>query len=316
MKDFFISYTSSDEKYAKWIAELLEKNGYTTIIQAWDFRPGDNFVSKINKALTSCKKMIIVLSENYMKSNWCQAEWTSKIADQIKNGTSTIIPIIIRPVRLNGSLLEPISHINIIDVPQAQAETKILNGILNEVPRKADGYPHPYNIEHNIIDIDYYVHKNEIVYIKTCTSTVLADGYNCIHNRITWFPDETVTVAPLTPGTEIEWLNLRDTNRNFNVRFDHNLEKGKIVTFKFKAVLSNHHQHFENFFSTQVITPLRSLRVHLTLDDASVTQVFTQKIANSPMNIRTEQPKVSPYSAPYHWNIENPELNFEYKIYW
>lgn len=87
MKDFFISYTSSDEKYAKWIAELLEKNGYTTIIQAWDFRPGDNFVSKINEALTSCKKMIIVLSENYMKSNWCQAEWTSKIADQIKNGT-------------------------------------------------------------------------------------------------------------------------------------------------------------------------------------------------------------------------------------
>lgn len=25
MKDFFISYASSDEKYAKWIAELLEK---------------------------------------------------------------------------------------------------------------------------------------------------------------------------------------------------------------------------------------------------------------------------------------------------
>ena len=133
MKDFFISYASSDEKYAKWIAELLEKNGYTTIIQAWDFRPGNNFVCKIDEALTSCKKMIIVLSEKYMKSNWCQAEWTSKIADQIKNGTSTIIPIIIRPVRLNGGLLEPISHINIIDMPQA----KILNGILNEVPRKS-----------------------------------------------------------------------------------------------------------------------------------------------------------------------------------
>lgn len=25
MKDFFISYASSDEKYAKWIAELLKK---------------------------------------------------------------------------------------------------------------------------------------------------------------------------------------------------------------------------------------------------------------------------------------------------
>lgn len=201
---------------------------------------------------------------------------------------------------------------------QSESSKSVVNSVL--ISREMPVFPGFLEIirvvEHNIIDIDYYVHKNEIVYIKTCTSTVLADGYNCIHNRITWFPDETVTVAPLTPGTEIEWLNLRDTNRNFNVRFDHNLEKGKIVTFKFKAVLSNHHQHFENFFSTQVITPLRSLRVHLTLDDASVTQVFTQKIANSPMNIRTEQPKVSPYSAPYHWNIENPELNFEYKIYW
>lgn len=35
MKDFFISYASSDEKYAKWIAELLEKkrlyNYYTSM---------------------------------------------------------------------------------------------------------------------------------------------------------------------------------------------------------------------------------------------------------------------------------------------
>ena len=73
MKDFFISYTSSDEKYAKWIAELLEKNGYTTIIQAWDFRPGDNFVSKINEALTSCKKM---RSEERRVGKECRSLWS------------------------------------------------------------------------------------------------------------------------------------------------------------------------------------------------------------------------------------------------
>jgi len=43
-KDFFISYTSTDEKQAIWIAETLEKEGYSTIIQAWDFRAGGNFI--------------------------------------------------------------------------------------------------------------------------------------------------------------------------------------------------------------------------------------------------------------------------------
>jgi len=43
-KAFFISYNGKDEDWAKWIAWQLEAAGYSVIIQAWDFRPGDNFV--------------------------------------------------------------------------------------------------------------------------------------------------------------------------------------------------------------------------------------------------------------------------------
>jgi TIR domain len=39
-RDFFISYTSADLPWAEWIAWELEAAGYTTLIQAWDFRPG------------------------------------------------------------------------------------------------------------------------------------------------------------------------------------------------------------------------------------------------------------------------------------
>src|SRR5829696_4725671 len=42
--DFFISYTGADQAWAEWIAEQLEAAGYTTLLQAWDFRPGENFV--------------------------------------------------------------------------------------------------------------------------------------------------------------------------------------------------------------------------------------------------------------------------------
>ena len=38
MKDFFISYNSADKGWAEWIAWQLEEAGYTTILQAWDFR--------------------------------------------------------------------------------------------------------------------------------------------------------------------------------------------------------------------------------------------------------------------------------------
>jgi hypothetical protein len=36
-RDFFISYTAADQAWAEWIAWQLEAEGYTTVLQAWDF---------------------------------------------------------------------------------------------------------------------------------------------------------------------------------------------------------------------------------------------------------------------------------------
>jgi hypothetical protein len=34
----------SDRAWAEWIAYVLAEEGFEVIIQAWDFRPGSNFV--------------------------------------------------------------------------------------------------------------------------------------------------------------------------------------------------------------------------------------------------------------------------------
>lgn len=107
MKDFFVSYTGSDLNFAIWVAELLETNNFSVTIQAWDFRLGDNFVSKINEALIECRKLIVILSNSYLKSKWCEAEWTSKLAEQMRLQERRIIPIRIEPIDLAG-LLSPI----------------------------------------------------------------------------------------------------------------------------------------------------------------------------------------------------------------
>lgn len=315
MKDFFISYTGTDLNFATWVAELLEANKFSVTIQAWDFRPGDNFVSKINEALIECKKLIVILSNSYLKSKWCEAEWTSKLAEQMRLQERRIIPIRIEPIDLTG-LLSPIVYIDIVDKSEEEAKHEILNGIEDSKPRISKGYPSYYNLEHKDIDIDYYVQETSIIYIKTCKSKVLVEGKDRIHNRITWFADETIELFSLTDGVYIERLDLRDTNLNYNVVFDHILEVGEEIEFSVKAILSNKNQHFENFFSTEIITPINNLSIHLNLFDKAVKKVFTQKLSSSPMNVRTEPPKEHPFFSPYHWRIQKPELNFEYKIYW
>ena len=250
-----------------------------------------------------------------MKSKWCEAEWTSKLSEQIKLNERRIIPIRIEPVDLQG-LLSPIVYIDIVDKSESEAEQEILSGVSDVVERKSTGYPSYYNLQHLEIDVDYYVYETSITYIKSCKSKVLVGGKNKIHNRITWFPNEKITLSSMTDGVSIEYLDLRDTNLNYNVVFDHELKKGEEIEFRIKAILSNDKKQFENFFSTEIITPIEQLNIHLNIFDEAVKKVYTQKLSSSPMNIRSEEPKEHKFYSPYHWRIPNPELNFEYKIYW
>ena len=67
--DYFISYTAADVQWAEWVAWVLEeKNKCTTILQAWDFVPGNNFVLEMQKAASYASRTIAVLSPDYLRS--------------------------------------------------------------------------------------------------------------------------------------------------------------------------------------------------------------------------------------------------------
>src|SRR5947209_11111711 len=77
LKDFFISYNGADKTWAVWIAWQLEEEGFSTILQAWDFRPGANFVLKMQEASEKAKRTIAVLSPNYLRADFTQPEWAA-----------------------------------------------------------------------------------------------------------------------------------------------------------------------------------------------------------------------------------------------
>ena len=68
--DFFISYTGKDRAWAEWIALQLEAAGYHLLIQAWDFRPGSNFVEAMDDAAKRAERTLLVLSPAYLQSDY------------------------------------------------------------------------------------------------------------------------------------------------------------------------------------------------------------------------------------------------------
>lgn len=127
-RDFFISYTSADEAWAVWIAHVLEEAGYSVVIQAWDFRPGSNFVIEMQKALQSSDRLIAVLSPDYLAARFPQPEWAAVFAADPEGATRRLVPVMVRHCQPDG-LLGQIVQIRIHNLESATAAQKLLDGV-------------------------------------------------------------------------------------------------------------------------------------------------------------------------------------------
>ncbi|GLQ77482.1 hypothetical protein GCM10007881_09980 [Mesorhizobium huakuii] len=128
MTDFFISYTGVDKKWAEWIAYILEEEGFSTIVQVWDFRPGSNFVLEMQEASSAAERTIMVLSPDYLKSGMAAAEWASAFARDPQGLDRRVVPIMVRSCKPEG-LLTAIVQIRIVDMDEGSARQAILDGI-------------------------------------------------------------------------------------------------------------------------------------------------------------------------------------------
>lgn len=318
--DFFISYNHNDERNATWAAEILERNGYKVIIQAWDFNAGDNLVANIDEALKNADRLLVILSKSYMDSAWCRVEWTAAFHESILNARSLIVPVRVEDFVVEG-VLRPLIYIDLVNKDGEAAASELLSGISTDKPRASQGFPTHYKVEYDSIVNRYFIYDDKIVYSKSVKAMLNDGGFDRLHSRITWYPDEDVSVVSKTPGCSIEVLDEKDTNFNFNVKFDKPFRVGEIVAYEICATLTNQNRHFKNFVSTQVIAPVRFLEVSVQfdksfLDTYGVSEIETRKIFDSLMSHRTEPPRPHDFANPFHWAVDNPELHFDYQISW
>jgi TIR domain/CHAT domain len=127
-KDFFISYNKADRSWAEWIAFELEAAHYTTIIQAWDMRPGSNFVAEMDEAAKRAERTIPVLSPAYLTSDYAFAEWAAAFRHDPKGVLGKVLPVRIERCVVEG-LLGPIVYIDIVGLDESQAREQLLSGV-------------------------------------------------------------------------------------------------------------------------------------------------------------------------------------------
>jgi len=112
MKDFFISYNKADKSWAEWIAWQLETEGYSIVIQAWDFRPGSNFVLEMQKAASESKRTIAILSPDYLNALYTQPEWAAAFIQDPTGADGKLLPVRIRECSPKG-ILTAITYLSI-----------------------------------------------------------------------------------------------------------------------------------------------------------------------------------------------------------
>lgn len=126
--DFFVSYNHDDKHWAEWIAWEIEAAGYSSTIQAWDFRPGSNFVLTMHNSLGSADRLIVVLSDNYLKSEYTQPEWAALFVSDPQGSRHQLLPVRVEPCPIPG-LLRAIVYIDLCGKDESEARAALLAGL-------------------------------------------------------------------------------------------------------------------------------------------------------------------------------------------
>lgn len=130
MRDFFVSYTSSSDPWAEWIAWCLEAAGYTVFLQKWDFFPGTNFVLNMDEATKEARRTLAVLSHEYLDARFPRAEWAAAFATDPTGERRRLIPIRIEDFEVDG-VLKAVVYIDLVGCDETAAKKRLIDGVGN-----------------------------------------------------------------------------------------------------------------------------------------------------------------------------------------
>jgi hypothetical protein len=93
-KKVFISYSSKDYNFAIRLSVDLSKFGHSPWLDEFKILVGQSIPEKISIGLQDCDFVLVLLSNNSIKSHWVEREWQTKYWNEIETGKIKVIPIL------------------------------------------------------------------------------------------------------------------------------------------------------------------------------------------------------------------------------
>ena len=82
--DFFLSRRGSVASIAREVAHFLTERGYRVLVHDYDIPLGASFVEAMHEAITNSRDLIILFTEDYLRSPYTRKEFTSFEAERVK----------------------------------------------------------------------------------------------------------------------------------------------------------------------------------------------------------------------------------------
>ena len=93
----FVSYSSKDVSWVnEYLISLLEKHSIAYSIHSRDFELGKPIVQNMADNVYGSRQVVIVLSQNYLASNFCREELHMAFQRGMDTGDSSVILVIDR----------------------------------------------------------------------------------------------------------------------------------------------------------------------------------------------------------------------------
>ncbi len=93
----FLSYTQSDQQFARKLSEYLDAAGFRVFDPADQLLPGDNWSLEIGRALDLSDAMVVLISPDGVRSPWVQREIQYALGSE--RFQDRLIPVEVEPTK-------------------------------------------------------------------------------------------------------------------------------------------------------------------------------------------------------------------------
>ncbi|CAG2228354.1 unnamed protein product [Mytilus edulis] len=104
--DAFISYSQADSEWVKDFYDIVNSMGFELCLDAKDFIAGNSIAENVINAIDSSRKVIFIITRNFLKSTWGSYEMEMTRMHAFQKGREDMVIVVVK------------DEINITDMPE------------------------------------------------------------------------------------------------------------------------------------------------------------------------------------------------------